>query len=242
MSKKNAAVRFAAVTPAGLRSTVWRLWSSGPKGDVYLAARTLAQDIKVSFHHSGKWRHAFTEEHVSKPTSFVPSGEDRAQSKWRRPSEMAPGVTMAFQIIVPASEVTLPAGGTGSPTGSKQSIVRVPAAPIGSATYFTIIFTTRGTTAATLPGWPGRRAMDTVLVGRIGLPTSETVWVVAHEQRLPEPQRATLAQRRVHIARVALNQGFQSREFHALYFGIEDEVGFYTEVSNTGFPLASEKW
>ncbi len=80
--------------------------------------------------------------------------------------------------------------------GAGVSLVGAPAA-IGFATYFTILFSIPAATVATVPNWPGRRSMGTRLVARIGLRNRETVWVVAHEQRMSESQKATLAQRRV---------------------------------------------
>lgn len=240
---KNPVVRFAVGDPAGAQSSIWRLWTGRKHSDVYLAARTVAQDVKISLHESGNWRHAFTSEHVSGPSPLVSPDQDRAVSKWQRPPEMAPGVTMAFQILVPSSEATVPKQLTGgNPPGSEKATVWVPRAPAGSITHFTVLFTSSRATAATLPCWPGRRSMGTKLVSRIGLPNGETVWVVAHEQRMSESQRATLAQRRVHISRLARAWGFSPGELRALYFGREDGTAFYMEVSDKGIPLASERW
>lgn len=240
---KNSVVRFAVGNPAGAQSSIWRLWTSGKYSDVYLAARTVAQDVKVSLHGSGNWRHAFTSEHMSGPSPHISPDEDRARSKWQRPPEIAPGVTRAFQILVPSSEVTVPKHLIGgNPPGSQKTIVWVPRAPAGSITYFTVLFTSPTTTAATLPGWPGRRRMGTRLVSRIGLPNGETVWVVTHEERMSESQRATLARRRVDISRLTRARGFSPGETRALFFGREDETAFYMEVSDKGIPLACERW
>ncbi len=239
---KDPVVRFAVGDPAGAQSSVWRLWTSGKHSDVYLAARTVAQDLKISLHESGNWRHAFTSEHLSGPSPFISPDQDRAVSKWQRPPEMAPGVTRAFQILVPGSEVTVPKQLTGgNPPGSQKATVWVPSAPSGSITYFTVLFTSQATTAAT-SSWPGRRSMGTGLVSRIGLPNGETVWVVTHEERMSESQRATLARRRVDISRLAHVWGFSPGETRALFFGREDGTAFYMEVSDKGIPLASERW
>jgi hypothetical protein len=150
---------------------------------------------------------------------------------------------LEFQIIVPASEVTVPNDLSGeNPMGSNPDIVWIPPAPIGFATYFTILFSTPAARDAIVPGWPGRNEMGTELVARIGLRNRETVWLVVHEQRMSESQKATLAQRRVEIARFAQSKGYPPGELRALYFGRENGVAFYAEVSDKGLPLASERW
>ena len=82
-------VRLGIGRPTGARSSVFRVWAS-PRGDVYVAARNIAGDMKTSLHSSGRWRVAFTEAHAAKPGALVPKGKDRAVHKWARPEEFAP--------------------------------------------------------------------------------------------------------------------------------------------------------
>lgn len=46
-------IRWAVGTPEGRRSSAWRLWGD-PKGDTYLAMRSLAGQFKVSIHRDGQ--------------------------------------------------------------------------------------------------------------------------------------------------------------------------------------------
>ena len=103
---RRCVVRFTVGEPKGSQSSVWRLWTHG--NDVYISLRDLTKVKKVSLHPSGRWRNAWAEEHVAKGSPFVAPGQDRATDKWERPPELAPGVTRAFDIVVPASEVTQP--------------------------------------------------------------------------------------------------------------------------------------
>ena len=148
-------VHFAVGYREGARSTIWRIWTD-KYSNVYIAARALGDELKISLHKE-TWRHEFTEQRLSRSFSFVSPGEDRAADKWKRPPEFAPGVTMAFYILVPASEVTVPRrSGNEEGVQSKKEIVWVPPAPEGSTTYFTVLFTTPRTTSDTHSGWPGR--------------------------------------------------------------------------------------
>jgi hypothetical protein len=172
---KRSTVRFAVGRPDGPRSSVWRLWTRGD--DIYLSLRDLTKAQKISLHSSGRWRNAWTTEQVAKGLPFVGPGQDRATDKWDRPPELAPGVTRAFDVVVPASEVTEPEHyGAKLPAG--KEIVWVPAAPQGFATYCTVVLTAAETTVS---GWPGRNGMGSRLLWKQGLPNGETVWLIAFE-------------------------------------------------------------
>jgi hypothetical protein len=177
-SSRRATVRFAVGDPTGPQSSVWRLWTRG--NDVYISLRDLTKAKKVSLHSSGRWRNAWTTEHVAKGSPFVAPGQDRATDKWDRPPEFSPGVTRAFDIVVPASEVTNPKV-PDADTLSGKKIVWVTPPPRDYATHFTVLFTTAEVTAAT-SGWPGRRSMGTQLIWKAELPNRETVWLVALER------------------------------------------------------------
>ena len=232
MTKKRAVVRFAVGNPDGLRSPVWRLWTSGSGSDVYLAARTVADQAKVSFHESGKWRLGFTKEYASGPNPYVQPGEERATAKWRRPPEVVPGITRAFFIMVPASELTSPKVASKSNADS----VWVSPAPSGLATCLTIFFTTP---AADID----RISSFAQAVGHIRLRNRETVWVFAHHQPMTEGQKTRLAEGRVAVARSSHNEGRSPEEFNSAFlFGLEGGVGFYIVVSDKGLPSTSERW
>src|SRR5687767_14251758 len=103
--KDEFVVRFGVGEPASDRSSVWRVWVPKGSNDVYIAARTLGGTLKVSLHVSGRWRTAFTSESASRGVPWLQPGTDRALEKWNRPAEFVPGVTRAFVVTIPSSEV-----------------------------------------------------------------------------------------------------------------------------------------
>jgi hypothetical protein len=174
----------------GPRGSVWRVWSN--KNDVYLSQWALTSVLKVSLHER-RWRQGFTAEFAAKDTPFVTPGDDRALDKWERPDDFVPGLTKAFEIVVPASEVTRPVHPDANTFEGKE-IVWVPPPPEGYATHFTVLFTSAEATEATLPGWPGKAAMGTRNISHAELPNSQTVWIVMHEQAESEWLRETVAE------------------------------------------------
>jgi len=133
--RRGLTVRFAVGDPAGARSAVWRMWTSRTKSDVYVSAWALTSVLKISLHESGDWQHAFTD---TRGMAHVPPGQDRAMYRWYRPPEFSPGVTRAFEIMSPASEVTKPPylewDKIFHPEYADKEIVWVPPPPEGCAT------------------------------------------------------------------------------------------------------------
>ena len=78
MSRNQYVVRFAVGDPDGPQSPIWLLWTSRNTSDVFLAASIIADQAKVTFHESGRWRKAFTEKYAGGPNPYVKPGEDRA--------------------------------------------------------------------------------------------------------------------------------------------------------------------
>jgi hypothetical protein len=196
---------------------------------VYLAARTLAADIKVSLHESGQWQHSFSAEFASRH-----SMPNRQTVRWARPPDLSPGVTLAYRLIVPWSSVTLPYHAHSVPS----DVVWVPQPPEGCIVEFQIWITAPD---AIVSSWPGRRSRGTVLVGKVNLPNGETVWVTALQEAIPD---AVLEQVR-HWRKFWNSQEVAKRsEFHsgtrALLFG-EDKDGSrtYVDIDLTAPQLSS---
>jgi hypothetical protein len=122
-------IRVGVGSAEGPRSSVWRVWANPNSDDVYLANRDTAAFEKISLHSSGKWRLAFTREASS---LIVPTGQDRSIDKWRRPDEIAVGLTLACQIWIPGTEVA----SIGVPRGKRKSlasIIWLPKPSVGEA-------------------------------------------------------------------------------------------------------------
>ncbi len=181
IGKKARGVRFAVGMPDGPRSAVWRVWMNERRDDVYIAARGLASELKVSL-HPDYWYYGFTDHHVKKGSPFLAPGEDRKRSVWERPPEFAPGWTRAFVILVPGSEVV---AAPGRYEGSEA--VWLPRAPDGEVTNFTVLLSKSGA-ARGQRGFPTAEGYEnnSELITRLDLTTGEKLWVIAHNAPLDD--------------------------------------------------------
>jgi hypothetical protein len=97
---KQSILRCAVGSLNGPRSSIWRIWGN-PKGDIYVAVRSLGGIIKASFHRDGKCQVGFTSEYAK--TAQARFGKDsRHWETWRLPPEP---VVRVLQILVPTSEL-----------------------------------------------------------------------------------------------------------------------------------------
>jgi hypothetical protein len=224
-SAKQPALRFAVGSPDGPRAGVWRLWAE--RNDVYIAARILGGAYKISLHESGDWREAFDSNYVRRHPELLPPGRDRTLERWPRPPELRPGLTRAFRILVPRSEVV----GAASPLRSSKQVTWVLPAPVGWLTCFTILLSTRDWLA---DEHPASGQATSRLVGRLELPR-EVVWVVADELPVPEGNRLALdltkrAWQRIRAAIAAA--GRVATEPRAVTSGVtEDGTRYYLDTA-----------
>jgi hypothetical protein len=79
----------------GLGAGPWRLWVH--KDDIYIAAAGQVDTIKVSLHQSGRWRVAYTTEHMSGGRPLWNKTADRAPWKFAAPP-FVDGVQEAFVV------------------------------------------------------------------------------------------------------------------------------------------------
>lgn len=196
-------VRFAVGTRDGARSGVWRLWTTG--NDVYLSARLYGDTVKASLHESGTWRWAFTDKYAESKSSILPPDSDRVIEEWKRPPEIAPGITSAFMIVVPSTEIT-PLRGDLSETAHKKytgGVHWVPMPSPGTATHFMILLIA--------PGGPPPQSEQNDFIWQGVLPNGETLAVMVHEQPITEEQEAQLAKVRRFLAQEASQKDFGTR-------------------------------
>jgi hypothetical protein len=208
-SASGGVIRFGVRSSDGLCSSVFRLWANPKASDVYLAAHSVSGDFKVSLQSSGKWRIGFTAAQVggrSPATRTRPpkASEERIVDRWPRPSEMAPGLTKAFAVLVASAGLTLP------PADSESDLADVSWCPTPEAKRLVEFLVFLSTPAVTLGDWPGRGASATTLIGSLLLANRETVWVVAQESDNVEPHR---------IGRLSPLEGGTRQEALARLFG-----------------------
>lgn len=168
---KEAAIRFG-VGDGLRRAATWKCWALKGTGrnDVYLACRELGGALKASLHESGQWHVAFDRQFLERNAA---RGEwpTRFMETWKRPAELAPGFTLAFRIVTPFATVNVP------PSARRdQGVVWIAPPPTGHVIDTAVIITGAGTVTT---GWPGRRSMQTSLVGQFQTDNGESVWVVS---------------------------------------------------------------
>ena len=166
-------LRFSVRDENSNRAVTWKLLTQTGSGkhDVYLTCRSLGGKLKASLHQSGSWHVGFIRDFLNENVDDGhPKREDPYIDRWPRPTEIAPGVTLAYRIVVPTSGVNIPIT-----HNLPKSIIWIPAAPDGKAVEIDVVFTHPDTVVSS---WPGRNTMQTELVGTLVLENQEGVWVV----------------------------------------------------------------
>ena len=183
MSKSDY-VRFAVGSPGGAQSSVWNLWNNKNKSDLYIAPRLIARQQKISLHKTGEWHLAFTnDQHLS----------DRFVSKFQKPAEVIPGLTKAYVVIVPSTEVVTPISFPQHPPAEWY-----PLPSNDAVTHFTIWLTAPDRYLE--GGGTGVRdcLMNTLADGR-------HVYVTVHDEPLTDAQRTVLEKSRKRLRDVNPN-------------------------------------
>jgi len=170
---KERAIRFGIADGSGRRASTWKCWIQTTAGkleeDVYLLCRSLGGALKASLHQSGAWHIAYSEEFFADNVdAFADRPSGRFIDKWR-PSEIAPGVILAFRIITPFSAVNIPIASLN------DDIVWIPVSSPDGAIEIDIFITSPHVLVS---NWPGKNSMNTNLVGSILLDSDSKVWVV----------------------------------------------------------------
>jgi hypothetical protein len=114
MSRKTVVtIRFGVGSPPDRCSGVWQLFVSDPErnpratSDMYVQPLALKRVFKTSLHESGSWQTGLIEGARDRYTDIpeLPTGS-RHMFVWSRPMPQFPGLTVAYRILVPVSELT----------------------------------------------------------------------------------------------------------------------------------------
>lgn len=145
----------------------------------YILPTVHSEGLKASLHQSGKWHIAFSKHAFDKYVKGVKTKfDDRFVEKWFKPSELAPGITLAFRIVTPYSAIT-----NSTEIGKYKGVKWLPNAPETKATEIDIFITKP---EAPVTGWPGKKSMATSLIGSFPLENGATVWAVYWVIDLPD--------------------------------------------------------
>ena len=90
-------IRFAVGTHTR-RSSIWRVWTNRNTSDVYVGVRNVTGVQKYSFHESGRWHFAYSNNEAA---SRWAGSSNRFIEKWDRPDNAVVGWTRALAVKVP---------------------------------------------------------------------------------------------------------------------------------------------
>lgn len=173
-------LRFAARSPEGFTSDLWRLSTrtGTGKNDAYLVCLGLGKISKASFHETGSWNYSFI---GSDPGKVFPGGDappSRHMSMTVGPPTMSVPIVLMGRVVWQSECITVPQRTDGY---GRDDIRWLPQAPPGNHTEVAI-FAVRGQPLH--DDWPGKDAMETVLVGRLPIEGGH-IAVVARECPTP---------------------------------------------------------
>lgn len=97
---KPGTIRWASGSPDGPRSLTWQVIGARNSDDVYVGARGMMKDQKLSLHKSGVWRWAFTQPAAQK---YLPPGDDPLVRRYPATDPIAPGWRHAARIRTPST-------------------------------------------------------------------------------------------------------------------------------------------
>ena len=203
-------IRFGITDGAGNRASTWKIWSPSNKSDVYLACRSLGGYLKASFHESGSWHIAYTQETFEDLVEgVIRSQTSRFLEKWPRPSTIAPGTTLAYRIITPHSAVNT----KFDQKSFKRNVTWIACDFPHDATEVAVLIISPNTKCT---GWPGKNSMNTELIGSYRMANDETVWVVFRGIDMPDLSKIT--QGSVNFYRGKSREDLMSSGLRALVF------------------------
>lgn len=209
--------RFGVTDSNGHRSATWICWTPGVgKSDVYLGCRELGGILKASLHQSGSWQVGYSKESWNQKEECLPERQTTRHIEiWPRPSDIAPGFTLAYRIITPATAVNV----IQDPPDPQKPIVWI-SCPPGKAVEIDIVITAP---TVKVSNWPGKNGKNTNFVDFFVLSSRETIWIVSHV--IDMPSHAPILKRQVtpRFVKGKGPQDIKDKSLRALVFGREPD-------------------
>ena len=185
MAKKDNVFYFSVRDSNNLRSDVWRCFTEkeGTEHDIYLLPLGLNSAIKTSFHKSGIWRTAFTNDYLSKKKNEGYSFEgDRIFDKWEEAKEIGKGIILALRVYVLDEAVTIPI----STQGKQRNIVYVsPVEDYGFCNVFMILIMNYSVQEIR-ENWPGKKDKSQ-LIGVCKMSNGQSLCIVCIKDKTIYP-------------------------------------------------------
>ena len=162
--------RFGVCDTVGRQSSVFRVWRGKKTSDIYVAVRSVAGIIKASLHQSGLWQVSFTSQYFHRNDTKPFLDGDRHFSMCPRPGEVMLGVTRAFTIYFPTSEL-----GIAHSVSDKKAVYWLSAAEKDSWIAAELMLTSPN---APKTSWRSEDGAELPVIDHMTLPNGENLWLV----------------------------------------------------------------
>jgi hypothetical protein len=173
-------IRWASGHPEGSRSLTWQVTGARNSDNVYVAARGMMHDMKLSLHQSGVWRWAFTQPATAK---HRPAGADSLVIRYAETVQFTPGWRHGAVIRTPSATFG-PA--FDEPRPSDRQPIRffpAPAEPV-QLQYHVLLGE---------PDAPTTTIDNAIFdVGRMTLKSGKRVWVIATEWQMNDATQQSI--------------------------------------------------
>lgn len=193
-SKRLFECRFGVGDPNGTHSGTWKVWASRNAPDLYIAARSIAKQQKISIHASGQRHSGYTSEHVRRMTdsgNWV--GRSRHIEKWTGGVETnTPSCTVEFRARFPADELR------AYPLPQEKPSKRVnwiPRPAPGHSVEVVLLIAPAGKPK----GWPGQINPGTQLIAKGKLSDGRNVLLVYFTEPCPPLSNQEEIEHRIRI-------------------------------------------
>lgn len=207
------ALRFGIHDDHGNQAATWKLWTQTGNSDVYLTCRTLGGTLKTSFHESGQWHVAYTQNKFETIVKgAILNKSDSYIQKWPRPKPIAAGITLAYRIVTPYFAITLPKPKT------HKKFTWITNAPQPKSTEIDILITSP---FQKVTGWPGKRSMGNSLIGSFDLTNGGRIWAVYMIVDMPD--LSTINNKPAQFYKGRSKEDLKSGILRALAFGDEKD-------------------
>jgi hypothetical protein len=180
---KPGTIRWASGHPGGPRSLTWQVIGARNSDDVYVGARGMMHDMKLSLHQSGVWRWAFTQPAAEK---YLPAGTDSLVIRYRETVPFTDGWRHGAVIRTP-SDTFGPAFDERRPSDKQPIRFFAPPDPPFHVQYHVLL----GDGDA-----PTTTLNDAFDVGRITLSSGKRVWIVAMLWQMNDVTQQAIAETR----------------------------------------------
>lgn len=205
-------IRFGIRSPDGKRSATWKCFA--PRGvgksDIYLLNRNLGGTIKTSLHESGYWHNAYVKKfYDERVPDSLKEEKGRFIEAWKRPLEVAKGLTIALKIVTPFNSVSI-----CTKTELHRKVTWIPNASERNATEVLIIITKPDVFVS---NWPGKNGSGTELIGCLNLDDGSKVWLVY--RYIDQPVFDNKYRGKVTYFKDAVNENPETGKLKAMLFG-----------------------